>query len=463
MSFLHKKNTLTFALLWFMTAFVAVFSSCNYGSEKIVEPPEEPQQVICRNCYIQGSLNYLHSMKIDDVKIVTLDKKCNATDTLIPRFDSTGFKLDTFHLTRPYLKVIARFASDSTLNKKMEFVQYADSSISRHIKLNMLASVSSKALENELCNEHLDYQDARDKAYRKTARFFGYDKSDYDGSDVDAIGRDPYIFSRYFVSDSVFYSDYKNMAAAIANGEFGDTLYRTRAADDLVKYFKMDRWEAVRGMYEKQWVWPNAIGTTEQKTINLNVFPNFWENAYGFPYCTEELLGDTVVNMTRGSAFYDTTFICDQRHGISVTDEYHWRLINKTERELGPCLCTTRDYKERDSLYYSCNNFYWVQVTDPTTIVNLAVKACQEYYKNKLTTYRDTVYMCLREDYKDTVFENVILDRTRYIWTADTNTIKTIYPIAMSCVQELSMPCGDIDHKMICGKFYYCVNEKWEP
>lgn len=463
MSFLHKNNTLIYALPWFLTALAVVLSGCNSGSEKIVEPPEEPQQVICRNCYIQGSLNYLHSMKIDDVKIVTLDKKCNAKDTLFPRFDSMGFKLDTFRLIHPYLKVVARFASDSTLNEKMEFVQYADSALSRRIKLNILASVSSKALENLLCDEHLDYQDARDKAYRKTARFFDYDKSDYDGSDIDAIGSAPYIFSRYFVSDSVFYSDYTKMIEAIANGEFGDSLYRTRAADDLVKYFKMDEWEGVRGMYEKQWVWPNAIGMTEQKTINLNVYPNFWENAYGFPYCTEELLGDTIVNTTRGSAFYDTTFICDQRHGISVTDEYHWRLINKTERELGPCLCTTRDYKERDSLYYSCNNFYWVQVTDPTTIVNLAVKTCQEYYKNKLTMYRDTVYMCLREDYKDSLFENLILDRTRYIWTADTNTIKTVYPMAMSCIQELSMPCSDIDPKMICGRFYYCVNEKWEP
>ena len=400
-------------------------------------------------------------MKIEDVKIVTMDKNCNAKDTLHPRFDSTGFKLDTFRLTRPYLKVIARFASDSTLNKKMEFVQYADSSQSRSIKLNILASLSSKALENMLCEEHIDYLNARDKAYRNTARFFGYDEFG-EGAGYNSIGDGPYIFSRYFVSDSVFYSDYTKMKEAIASGEFGDSLYRTRAADDLVKHFKMDRWEGVRGMYKKQSLWPNAIGMTEQVSINPDVFPNFWENAYGFPYCTEELLGDTIVNTTRGSAFYDTSFICDRRHGLYDNDEFHWRLIDITERELGPCLYTTKDYKERDSLYYSCKNFYWEQVTDPTTIVNLAVKPCQEYYKNKLTTYRDTVYMCHREDYKDSLFENVILDRTRYIWTADTNTIKTAYPIAMSCVQELSKPCGDIDHKMICGHFYYCVNEKWE-
>ena len=448
--------------LWLLTAFVAVFWGCDSGSE-VSAHDDEDEVYDARKSNIAGSLNFWHSMKVEDVRIVLLDSACGAKDTLAPNFDSVSFKKDSFNLRLPYVKVIARFSTDSTMSGKMEFVQYANSSAVRNINMNLLASVSSKAMEQYLCEDRLSYHDARDKAYHQTGCFFGYDAYDYDGVDFNKYEMDPYIYSRYFISDSVFYSDYKEMAKAIAKGEFGDSLYRTRAADDLVKYFKIDHWEGVRGLYDWQTI---AIMPFAKKGFVLDAEPlrNFVESAYGFPFCKEILLGDTIVNKTRGSAYYDTVFICDHLPTSDINPKLHWRMIDETEHELGPCVATTTGLVERDSLYYRCADYRWELVTDHTVILNQAYGLCDATLEKRLKTYRDTVYMCTREDYNDpaAAMMGTVYERTRYIWTADADSINSVYPVDESCRRELSESCGEVDYKMICGKFYDCVNGRWK-
>ena len=450
-------------LQWFLAAFVSVFLGCDSGTEVSVHDDDDDWMYNRWNWYVGGSLNFWHPMKVEDVKIVLLDSKCNPRDTLKPNFDSTVFKQDSFNLMLPYLKVITRFSTDSTMGGEMEFVQYADSSFARSVNVNFLASVSSKAMEKYLCDDQLSYRDARDKAYHQTGRFFGYDTYDYDGADFNRYGMNPYIYSRYFISDSVFYSDYKEMVKAIADGEFGDSLYRMRAADDLMKYFKMDHWEGVRGLYDWKTV---AIMPVAQKgnVLNAEVIRNFVESAYGFPFCKETLLGDTIVNKTRGSAYYDTVFVCDRLPASNEDQKLHWRLIDKTEREFGPCVATTTGYVVRGSSYYQCTDFKWELVTDHTVILNQAYGLCDATLEKRLKTYRDTVYMCTRENYNDPAASmmGTVYERTRYIWTADADSINSIYPIAESCRRELSESCGEVDYKMICGKFYDCVNGRWK-
>lgn len=441
----YKKN----AVIAIGLLAALLFWSCSSGIEEPVEPGDVHYEYR-GNWHINGSLRFLPTMKIEDVKIVLLDRNCKAKDTLHPSFDSTGFKVDSFKLNQPYLKVVTEVSSDSTLSKNMEFVQYVDSSLSRNIFVNIMAAVSSKAMEEAICKEHLSYFDASNKVYRTTGRFFGnndinpavYDWADYGDGDIDA-----YIFGRYFISDSVFYSDYKKIAKAIVKGETDDSLYRTRAADDLLKYFVNYRWEGVRGMYALRAGW---VGWTrvDEYYVDTNVFMNFWERAYGFRQCDEILLGDTVVNRVRGSAFNGSTFICDAPHRIDENKDFHWRLMDADERKLGPCLYTTKDYVENDSLYYRCGDYRWEQVTDPTTVLNLAYKTCDRIRERRLTLYRDTVYLCYRDDEK-------------FIWTADTAIIKKQYPIAESCIRTLTQPCVDEDQKMICGTFYNCVEGEW--
>ena len=127
----------------------------------------------------------------------------------------------------------------------------------------------------------------------------------------------PYIYCRYFLSDSVFYSDFLELQEAIRDGEWADTLFRIRAADDLARTYQNQNWVDVPGM----------------TFYNQNEYiPNFWESAFGMEVCNDNHIGDTLVNANRRSSLYDSVFVCTEQMYSYYAKWQHW-VLSRPQRD----------------------------------------------------------------------------------------------------------------------------------
>lgn len=410
--------TALLALIPFVACSVDDGSSASgrYGA------PEEAQSF-----YLQVSLE--NRLMPDSVNVTFLDKQFRVIRTAVAKPQSslvTGVVLDGHYMTEPvsvqadYVKMDVAIPGGNLGNgNTMHFSRYAKADDYEPL-LNIFTAMSSRLVERLMMESSLPYDTVMARAYDNIEDFFGFGYVDYENSRYNNSGPGvtPYLYCRYFTSDSIFYHDFRELEAAIDEGAWGDTLFRVRAADELLRYFGMENWTRKRGL---------------DLNDPANLVPDFWEVAYGMERCTDSRIGDTLANANRRSDFYDSIFVCDRVHDSTANVNAHWRLVTAAERDFGYCLYGSDKVVERDSAFYHCARTGWQKTDDMDVVIRNTFERCDTYRIGDIYEFRGTPYICHSYTYRDTVglwpgFGYASTYAIGYAWTDDAAVIDSVYP-----------------------------------
>lgn len=401
------------ALVPFVSCFVDDGSSASEEEEYFDETPRSYTVLV----------SFDMGLFPDSVYVTFLDKHFRGIETVNawPQSASGG---DWFYSTTPlvvrasYIRIdMVKSVENNGSAMRMFFSGYTKADAYRP-RLNIYTALALKTIDRLMKEEYLPYDSAVAVAYANMDDFFGIKKYDYEYMGFRNWGNEvlPYLYCRYFISDSVFYSDFKELADAIDAGEWGDTLFRVRAADEMTRYYNKNGWTQVRGM---------ALYDSN-RTI-----PNFWETAYGMEYCVEERLGDTIAIGNRRSEFYDSVFVCDiTRQSYSNTETPYWRPVTSDERKLGICLDGKDDVAESDSTFYHCERNGWQKTEDMTVIINHLHEECNSRTASNVYNFRGTLYTCSSYNYTDSTYANMgyVTTRSKYVWSKDEAAVDSVNP-----------------------------------
>ncbi|MBR4784331.1 MAG: hypothetical protein IK012_03650 [Fibrobacter sp.] len=404
------------ALVPFVSCTVDLGSSSTEEEEYFDETP--------RSYEVRVSLDM--GLFPDSVYVTFLDKRLRGIETVnawpISVVGSDWlYQTDPISVRASYIRMdIVKIAENNGNEMRMVFSRYAkaDAYLSR---LNLNTALAIKTVDRLMKKENLPYDSAMSVAYANMDDFFGIEDYDYEYHGFSNYGNEiqPYLYCRYFDSDSVFYSDFGELVDAIDAGEWGDTLFRVRAADGLVRSFVANRWRDFRGL---------------QLFNSSEAIPEFWEKAYGMEFCTEARIGDTIANGNRKSDFYDSVFVCDLNLSLGpfLNGKPHWRPVTSEDRELGFCLYGNEAIVEKDSVFYHCSKGYWQKEDDMNIVINKLYASCNSNFPDKLYDFRGKTYICHQQTVVDSTFYYMGLgyttQRTEYVWTDDQAVIDSVYP-----------------------------------
>ena len=359
----------------------------------------------------------------DTVYVTFLDTMLQGIRTVIAG-PSQKSVWNSYYMTEPvdrqasYIRIdVVRSADWLGNGEKMVLSRYAKADDHMPV-INLYTAMAVKMIDHLMKEDALTYDSAAAKAYANIDDFFGIEGVRYESENFSFTERSvlPYVYCRYFVSDSVFYGDFRELVDAIDAGAWGDTLFRVRAADELVRSYDINGWkQGVRGI---------------DLPFPAYEFQDFWEVAYGMEQCTVEKVGDSLVNGNRRSEFYDSVFVCDRPHDSWEIGGAHWRLIAPEERKFGPCMYGDSVIVEEDSVYYQCGKSGWEKAEDMAVVIDRLYRECNALRLDEIYVFRGTPYMCQSYIYVDSTYALMgYLTRTRgYVWTDDEAVIDSVYP-----------------------------------
>ena len=412
--------------------FLALFAACDSGESSNITQPETIKQYIVQV--------YFENRIIPDSAIVSIYSKNHIINATVKTRMHCIVNTQCFFETAPvtfgeYAKITVfthSISGNDTTN--MEFSRFApmnaenpwiDAEYETPI-LNIYTAAASKAVDKFLKDGQMTYEGATAKAY-ENMKNFGFTNDDFEKpKNALTPAPLPYLYCRFFLSDSVFYSDFLELQDAIRDGEWGDTLFRVRAADAMVRTLKKFQWENVPGMIF------NGFD---------DYIANFWESTYGMEVCNDNNNSDTVVNANRRSAFYDSVFVCSKRMKDYRSKWQHWRLREPKEKELG--VCNPKEIQpgiiniynpkmgEIDSTIYVCGLDGWEKTNNVNTILKYRQVPCENKTLNRPYVYNDTLYLCHGMIYSDEEWEIAYLCGEKavyYAWTSDKDVFDSIYP-----------------------------------
>lgn len=320
----------------------------------------------------------------------------------------------------PYVKITLHTSAIIHGKKaKLLFVRYAP--VDEYApKLNIYTALAAKPIKRLMMADSLSLDSATALAYASIDDFFGIKGVDYEELISPSSVNDmlPYVYSRYFVSDSVFYSDFHELEDAIDKGEWGDTLFRVRAADGLMRYYDKSGWIGVRGI-------------DGYANSSISPIANFRENALGMEPCSVERNGDTIAVANRRSEFYDSVFVCDYTGNNIMNPKIpYWRRITPDERKYGYCTNGMETLTEKDSTFYLCGMNGWQEVDDMNTVLKFIYKECYRWNQQSICEFRGTPYICSSYLYIDSTYAHMgyTEEKTGYAWMNDTAAINKYYP-----------------------------------
>lgn len=392
MSVLHKIIALSLVLLCLV--------ACSNGEngEEIVGRIDSDGYAFSPSA-IEGSFEYLSSMKAERVWIVRVDEKLNPIDSFEAAIGSNyrnvvTFKTDYKEYEYPYIKVVTTFLSENGKDT-MKFAQYARlSSDKEHYKQNLFSALAADRIKALVENEEYDFDEAEETALAELGKVFGLDlgginKESYNAWSENVKGGTrlrgllPYVYCRHEISDSLFYSDFKEFRDAFAEtGKMKDS-FLVRAADAFLSTFERVFEDESAKLYE---------GKSRDSIVGLrNMDYTLFENAYGINFPWPSGAGDTVLITDSTSAYYKRHFVMDNI----------WRLKSSLEDTLGLCLYSKDTTVLNGDDYYRCRNSsnVWKRESDHDSILVYTIGKCDRYYtKNRGAYVGDSLYVCECDD-----------------------------------------------------------------
>ena len=246
---MNFKKAATFLLLALLSLFI---SSCMDGEESVYGRVDE-YGVQYSPTYMRGVVRYLKTMKPEKVKVISLDAKLNPIDSIEAALKVNDWGENIFSVVDrdypyPVIKLVVTFPLGK--NEKMEFSQYVrlkESNI--EVELSLPKALMSGRIETLMLEEDSTFERAEAQAVLDMRSAFNTDMDDvmsnnmtvyeYHGNTERLNGLLLYIYCRHEISDSAFYSDYKEFRESFAKkGTISESI-KARAADAWLSTFKL--------------------------------------------------------------------------------------------------------------------------------------------------------------------------------------------------------------------------------
>ena len=416
MSYLRKIVALTFVLLW-----IVACSDGESGEDVVVRLDENG--VAFSPTGMAGYIEYMPSMKAERVRVVQVDRNLNPIDSFevavgSERWSSSGFSVGVRDYETPYVKLVTIFPLDK--NEKMEFPQYYKlDDYNSNIYLQFYGALISGRVETLVRKEKCSLSDAIKKAYDEFEKSTGlsldnpqsrsfYEGSSYYSASTGLYDLTPYVLCRHEISDSLFYSDFKELRDSFAKDGKFDSAIKVRAADSWLATFSLP----FGPMNEYYFESTNRDTSSRLKNIDTAFFA--WAYELDRPWSKKDSIEiKNELSLYNGRMFFYET-------NCSVF--YGWRLQTALEDTIGTCLCGDREFTEHDGTAYLCryqSSMGWEVLSDIDTILNNKYSTCGRGiggYGN-IGYYNDKMYVCdcdesnqcawseVKEDFKGTVLD----------------------------------------------------------
>ena len=446
MSALHKIITLSLVLL------CLVACSDDESSGEVVRRIDSEGNTFSP-ATIDGSIEYLPSMKAERVRIVQLNYDFSPIDSFEVAVDSGNgntFEVDTNEYVTPYVKIVTIFPAEGSL-EKMEFAQYVRlSNTNSNLRQNIYAALAAERIKTLMKNEERNFSEAEDSAFQELGAAFGRDLNDINhqkfigwGSDKwdyyfneELRGLTPFVYCRHEISDSVFYHDFKEIRESFAKSGKLDSTLSIRAADAWLLTFETII-DTAAGLFT----------SVSRDTVNqLKWFDKkFFERVYGIELSLYGRDTGSVLISEKSSAFYGRSL----RYAEYVTPknvvEDRWRLQTALEDSIGRCVYhdeKTAQFKDSilQHVYGSCDR--------------------DKNWWNRGAYVNDSLFICMNDD------------SDNWHWNDKYATVKfteadSLYPVALDAWAAAQFGrCGSADSlngktKPLDSVFVRCGNNRW--
>ena len=394
MSVLHKIITLSLVLL------CLVACSDDESSGDIVRRIDEDGNTFSPAA-MDGSIEYLSSMKPEKIRVVKLDYDLSPIDSFeVPLRSYNGyvFEVSSRDYESPYVKLVTVFKAQN--DKKMEFEQYVNLIKKKSdLKLNLYAALAANRIKTLVQKNKYDFDKAQKTAFGELEEIFDVDLDDVNKRDFDALDyydhlKDfiPYIYCRHEISDSVFYSDFKKFRKTFGEKGEIDSLWLVKAADAWLATFEIFSDSA-----------DYLFRSVTRDSVNFLYWMDeeFFSRAYGIELVNiASVSSDSVLNTNKASAFYGRTFLLTD-YVKSGSWRTKWRLKSVLEDSLGACLHKMFYYSPesilRNDTLYMCRteSHIWEIITDRDTLFNRQHGECSfDRNVGKLLYLRDSLFIC---------------------------------------------------------------------
>lgn len=420
MSYLRKIVALTFVLLW-----LAACSDDESGGDIVIRIDEDGATY--SPTALEGYVEYMPSMQAECVRVVQLDNKLNPIDSFEVRIDPDSWYAKRFSVgmrdyESPYIKLVTVFPVGK--NEKMEFPQYYKlDDYNSNIYLQFYGALISGRVETLVQKEKFSLSGAIEKAYEELEKSMGLlldepqNRSFNEGNNYYYYYSDnstglfdylPYVLCRHEISDSLFYSDFKEWRDSFAKEGKFDPAIKVRAADSWLATFRLPSGSLSDYDFESV----NRDTSSRLATLDTAFFT--W--AYELDRSWYEK--DSIEIKNELSLYNGRQFVYERNCSVF----YGWRLQTALEDTIGTCLCGDWDFTEHDGTSYLCryqNTMGWEVLGDLDSILNYKYTECNrgEWSYGLLGYYENKTYVCdcdsadecgwseVKED-----FEGVVLD-----------------------------------------------------
>ena len=344
---------------------------------------------------LQGTFEYLRTMKPETVRVIRLDNGLNEIDSVeVPAestyyYDPYKFTLGERDYEYPYVKIIAVFPAEG--KKKMEFTQYVHlSQYNGNLKLNIFAALAANRIESLVKEKKKSFNEAETEALAELGEAFGLDLSDVNGWSFDPWttglkggmvlkGMAPYIYCRHEISDSLFYHDFKEIRDYFTETGKIKSSVLVRAADAWLSTFESVLENGTDRYYRSK---------TRDTLANLtSVDYSFFEKAYGIEFPWAVGLSFEGVQITeKSSAYYKRYFVMDDI----------WRLKSLLEEKIGLCRFSEKKIVSYEDENYLCayESNVWRKESNVDTILTYGYGKCDGYNLNHIEYLGDLQYAC---------------------------------------------------------------------
>lgn len=375
-----------FGLFAILLAMPLFFIACgDEGSGESLVGRIDSDGIVFSPAGINGRVAYLPSMKAEKVVVVALDYDLDPLDTMeIVMEDAEGyFSTGTREWKSPYAKITTVFAMEDS-DEKMEFTQYENVGRYWGECQTLPAAIAFDRMTDLVKKEGYTLDEAKSAVEQELASEFGGKTDGQTNPFRDSSWRKLYYYTRHFVNDSVFYSDFRDFRERFRDRKVMDSDVNIRIADALFRYFPF------RASFHE------FKNETRDSAYGFDGFA-FVKKTYGFSE-NNIVEGNVQKNEDQRSEFYGQTFVYD-----SYVDSRHyvnrfWRPVVPLEDTLGVCTRIKSEMMRYDGKYYSCDNdsSSWREQTDAIAILTFQFGTCSRRYGTygKIHFYQDSAYRC---------------------------------------------------------------------
>ena len=505
-----KKLALTLSVL----LCLAACSSVNDGDDGEVLYRFDDDGVQYSPATLNGTLEYLPTMKPEKLRVVKVDKKLNPKDSFEIAMDTSysyihdskgyityynDFYVGSSDYEAPYVKLVLIFPLNE--KSKMEFSQYVRvSDRNVNIRLNLYGALAAGRIETLVREKDYSFNGAVNEAYEElekalrqsfdmSKRFNGI-SSKYGVESYNDVW--PYLILRHEISDSVFYRDFKEYGDVFARNGKVDASIEVRAADAFFSTFEVPSDSEYVYLF-KSISRDTAVGL---HAMNLNFFREVYDlDTYGLDY--EVMKKDSTTDYSvviddQSSEYYGRSFAFEYVRAASVYTG--WRVQSKEEDSLGLCRYHSQKYTEYGKKSYLCREKTrkWEKLTDRDSILKYKLGECSSYSFAYVLSNKDTLLVCHRKGYdyfwekvenvkKDSLedFEAISIEGTERFGICDVNVgeKKKLDSLYVQCyakrwmvIDSLSYYIGsctsnnrDAIEKIPSGEYYKCTSDGWAP